>query len=196
MDGFEFHPHPADIPPLDPNTCKEIAIKFAKAVLMAALALAVMFFFIQAAKASDDWDQVPTEEQHGHPPGDHPIHEQFYATWYRLDTGTSCCNMKDCYPTPMRQKADGSWWALRQFVAMDLEKQVQAGVNPLMPQLGEVPDPKVWVRIPEDRLEHNASREDLPGIKYPRGERDSPDGRSHACVSGDTVFCAVIGLAL
>lgn len=37
-----------------------------------------------------------------------------------------------------------------------------------------------WIRIPEAKIELN---------------RDSPDGRSHICSVGDTVFCFIYGTA-
>jgi hypothetical protein len=106
----------------------------------------------------------------------------------RLDTGTSCCNLNDCFPTIMlRRPDDGSWWALRKAAALDLERRVIAGENPKVPSLDET---AAWILVPEEKLEHNSW---APGIKAPRDPRDSPDGRSHACISGDTVYCAVIG---
>lgn len=192
---IEFHPHPADIAPINPNTCQEIAAALAKWLALAGLlALIVGFAWggLTAARASsDDQDDNArhTQGNNAHPNDHQPIHERFYADWMRLDTGTSCCNKQDCFPTMMRQAADGTWYALRQRAARELELQVLNGLNPVVPPLTDL---TAWIVIPERFLEHNAERVDL-GVKSPRTERDSPDGRSHACVNGDTVYCAVVG---
>ncbi len=40
----------------------------------------------------------------------------------------------------------------------------------------------VWLTIPKERMEQNV-----------QDARDSPDGRSHMCSSGNLIFCAVLG---
>jgi hypothetical protein len=59
---------------------------------------------------------TPVSAQHNHPPQDAQLHEQFYNTWMMpnggLNRSTSCCNMRDCCPTQMRNVA-GIWFAKR-----------------------------------------------------------------------------------
>jgi hypothetical protein len=47
---------------------------------------------------------------HHHPAADAQLHEQFYSTWKRPDMpGLGCCSLQDCYPTPIRQAANGTY---------------------------------------------------------------------------------------
>lgn len=134
--------------------------------------------------------------EHEHPPEHLLLHEQFYKTWNRLDfLDASCCNKNDCFPSPMRQGPDGSWWTLKQHIALELDRQVARGEDPEFPPLpaeGENEYTAKWLRVPENVLEHNSLRTDL-GVKFPREPRPSPDGRSHACINNNKVLCAVIG---
>jgi hypothetical protein len=179
---LETHPHPADVAPTNPNTCQDIAVQWLWwMVALAAIGLAVCGLLGRSAHAQ------------GHPPEHQAIHEQFYADWMRLDQNptSSCCNKQDCFPTMMMQHTDGKWYALRQHRARELEQAVARGENPTVPPITYAD----WVLVPEHVIEQNAAREDLPAKKITREPRESPDGRSHACIVGDTVYCAVIGAA-
>lgn len=203
MDDFEVHPHPAEIPPINPNTCLEIAFAFGRAVVMVLAVLCLWAALASPARAQDCTNypdecgpaKIDPHANHGHPPGHIPLHEIFYSNWMRMDVNpqSSCCNMEDCFPTPMKQDANGAWWALRKHAALALENKVKAGENPPLPPLS---DYTAWIFVPEFVLEHNAQRRDLERKKIVRDPRDSPDGFSHACISGENVFCAVIGTSL
>jgi hypothetical protein len=66
---------------------------------------------------------TPVEAQeHQHPAADADLHARFYAGWMIPNGGeprrSSCCSLKDCYPTEIRQQAgvylarrreDGAW---------------------------------------------------------------------------------------
>lgn len=75
-------------------------------------------------------------QDHNHPPQDAALHEEFYNTWNRPDIRNdagertaSCCNKRDCFPTPIR-KVNGQWQAL--------DRQTQK-----------------WIVIPDNKMEHN-----------------------------------------
>ncbi len=162
-------------------------------VMLVLTCLAWIAFAVSSAIAQDASDP----DHANHPPEHLQLHEQFYQDWMRLDVagGTfSCCNLKDCYPTVMLEARDGSWWALRYKAAMLLERRARQsdGGGTLLPPLSDLAS---WVKVPEQVIEHNSDRVDL-GVQSPRLPRESPDGRSHACVSGNTVFCAVVGTLL
>lgn len=78
------------------------------------LMLAILLALIPRAWAED--------HQHHHPPQDAQLHDRFYSTWYMPNGGmprnSSCCNLKDCYPTTIkkvgdvyfaRRREDGAW---------------------------------------------------------------------------------------
>ncbi len=162
-------------------------------IFLASLALC-LFVLTRPAGAQD---AAYPDYQHHHPPEHTQLHEKFYQGWMRLDLpggDKSCCSEKDCYPTVMLQASDGAWYALRYDAAMMLEARGRSsnGGDVLLPPLT---DAWSWIRVPEERIEHNAGRVDL-GVLSPHIPRDSPDGRSHACVSGDHVLCAIVGFAL
>lgn len=88
-------------------------------------------------------------QDHNHPPEHAAIHEQFYNSWlrpeHRDDSGkrtASCCNKKDCRPSPFRPRADGD------FDVLTLK--------------GE------WVRFPATLMEENQSdpRESPDGLSH------------------------------
>ncbi len=156
--------------------------------------LAWIAFAISSAVAQDASD--PDHIQH--PPEHLQLHEQFYKDWMRLDLSSytaSCCSLQDCYPTVILEARDGSWWALRYSAALLLDAANQATDGAVNVPLPPLSDRASWVMVPEGRLEHNSDRVDL-GVLAPRPPRESPDGRSHACVSGEVVFCAVLGTLL
>lgn len=119
---------------------------------------------------------VGGQELHLHPAQDQSVHDQFYSDWQRLDTGTSCCNKQDCFPTQFKVDKAGNWYALRR----DGWQDTGLASN--------------WVRVPDHLLEHNAM-----SATYARHPRGSPDGRNHVCIANDfagsvpTVLCAVVG---
>lgn len=108
-------------------------------------------------------------EEHHHPAADAPIHEQFYSKWMIPTPRTqSCCDLKDCYPTALRQRADGQWEARRR------PSDMRDGL-------------KEWVPFAAAKLEQNQT-----------DPQESPDGRSHACISqhSDIVYCATLGAGI
>lgn len=195
---IEHHPHPADVAPIDPNTCQDIALAIGKLIVVCLVVLALACAAITRADAQENG----VRPDHEHPPQHVKVHEDFYSSWMRLDGLGSCCNNQDCFPTIMiQERTTGKWWALRMVRVLELEAMVKAGLNPPVPPLTETVknelgvDIKSWIEVPEDKIEHNARRTDLQ-IKAPRDPRDSPDGRSHACIqSSGFVYCAVVGLA-
>lgn len=203
MDTWELYPSPkefapAEFAPVDPNTCWDISLVLLKYVAIVAAAVFILGAFASKAHADDSGNPhshhaMPVSEDDpavtgGHPKKDMKIHEIFYSDWDRLDMANkqSCCNNQDCFPTIML-KRDGSWWALKREWMVGLEARYLAGENPAVPEPGPA-----WAQVSEHVLEHNSLRVDL-GVLRPREERPSPDGRSHACISGSTVLCAVVG---
>lgn len=195
----EVHPHPAEVPPVDPNTCMELATHVVTLTLLAAaLALVVL-----------GWAGRVHAQEHDHPPQDAPIHDLFYADWPRLDANSSCCNKQDCFPTIIVPR-NGLYYALRVEAMRALERAFAAGLRTPLPASDAMvtvtwEDPEsgtsgsaehmAWVAVPPYVLEENAQRTDL-GVRFPRDSRDSPDGRSHACIGAQgNVLCAVRGLA-
>ena len=134
---------------------------------------------------------VDDGSQPHHPPEHEDIHDKFYKDWLRLDAGDSCCSKSDCFPTIMIERPDGSWWALQQWAMKILDARERNGESPRVPAFEG--NQNMWQVIPPHLLEHNARRTDIPGIRYPRSERPSPDGRSHACISNGNPLCAVVG---
>jgi hypothetical protein len=57
-------------------------------------------------------------QEHMHPPQDADIHAKFYASWMQPTNSmgqrrsSSCCNLKDCYPTRAKL-VDGHWFVER-----------------------------------------------------------------------------------
>lgn len=202
MDAFEFHPSPAEVAPVNPNTSQDIAwtiLKYIGFFLLFLCALGV----VSQARADDSGEnhlhrpaQVSEDDPGvtgGHPKQHKTIHERFYSDWDRLDmvNKSSCCSNEDCFPTIMLQDENGSWWALKREIMQGIESRVAAGEDPKIPSLESAPG--AWVLVPPDKIEHNSLRVDL-GVKRPREARPSPDGRSHACITtGDAVLCAVVG---
>lgn len=198
-EAFEFHPNPAEVAPSNPNTCENLAVSILKWIAMGALIVGALCITFTPAKADD------VEPDHsGHRAQDLPIHQLFYKDWNRLDTDTSCCNLNDCMPTPMIMGRDGNWYALRPHKVRELDALVAAGREALLPRLvfedfdgllsQTTESFQSWIKVPPHLLEQNAMVPGI-GVQYPRDPRDSPDGRSHACINGGAVLCAVLGAA-
>ena len=131
--------------------------RFARIVLANLLAFALVIFmlgvFVGAALAQERHDMS------------HARFHDFYRTWLRPDTGTSCCNMRetgpdgtmtgDCRATPFR------------VVGQGVKAHWQAKL-----------DDGSWIDVPDDKIihEHNP-------------DRTGRDG--HLCESYGTVYCAV-----
>ena len=154
------------------------------ALLLFASVLILGVVFTASCRAADG---------HGHPEADQKLHEQFYKSWQRLDIGSSCCNNDDCFPTIMLQGENGHWYAMKKSGLDRIRKLIEESDTAIQPPLPPLEDTTYWVDAHPKVLEHNARVPGL-GIAYPRDPRDSPDGRSHACISGDYVLCAVVGV--
>lgn len=64
---------------------------------------------------------------HKHPPQHEKLHSEFYSKWNMPPSrNQSCCNEKDCYPTPIRRDEEGIYWALRR------EDQKWLKISPLV----------------------------------------------------------------
>jgi hypothetical protein len=109
-------------------------------------------------------DEVPL---HRHPAPDAEIHEQFYSKWLRPDPNLrnteTGARMHSCCNNEDCAPVDG--------VRQDAE-----GLWMLRHS------DQRWILVPPDKIEY--SYEDA---------HDSPDGRSHMCSTGVTVYCAVLG---
>lgn len=74
-------------------------------------------------------------QDHSHPASDIELHNKFYSTWDMPNDGNertkSCCNKRDCYPTPIKF-LNGRYYALRREDGM-------------------------WLIVPTDKLEQNQS---------------------------------------
>lgn len=152
------------------------------ALLLFASVLILGVVFTVSCRAADG---------HGHPIADQKLHEQFYKDWRRLDNGISCCSDRDCFPTILVQGPNGHWYAMRKKGLDTIRALMEdTGVQPPLPPLD---DTEFWVGATPQVMEHNARVPGI-GVGYPRDPRDSPDGLSHACISGDYVLCAVVGI--
>lgn len=99
-----------------------------------------------------------------HPPAHEKLHKEFYSDWKMPPNRTvSCCNEKDCYPTPIKFE-DGQYWALRR-------------------------EDQRWLMIPAGVLEQTQRDEsnirESPDFQSHACIQD-PE-------FGDTVFCATLG---
>lgn len=111
-------------------------------------------------------------EAHGHLPEHRELHDKFYSKWMIPPArSSSCCGEKDCYPTEVVIRG-GKCYAQR---------------HPLFWNKTHYPYLSEWVNFDCHRMEENQ-----PASAQPH---DSPDGRSHACISTthDHVYCAVRG---
>lgn len=71
---------------------------------------------------------------HKHPPQHEKLHQEFYKDWKQPPhRSRSCCNDKDCYPTPIKFE-DGNHWALRR------EDQKWIKIDPLVLEQNQEPD--------------------------------------------------------
>ena len=118
---------------------------------------------------------IPTPQAHhsseGHPPSDLELHEQFYSKWMRPDLPTSsCCNMRDCYPTEITYQ-DGKLYARRR----EDGKLVLIPENKI-DQVNTSPDGRNHVCMPSPNYY----------VPYGGGDRMS-------LMTSDTVYCFVFG---
>jgi hypothetical protein len=117
------------------------------------------------------------EMHHNHPPQDAGIHNDFYEKWLRPNTRLedgkrdptrNCCNKEDCYPTEVKKIGP------KQYAALHRET-------------GD------WVTIPDNVLEQNYMDGRYGLFDYEDGV-ESPDGRSHACITKyKHVYCVTLG---
>lgn len=127
------------------------------------LRMAVLFYLVGlvvavAARA----DEGPV---HHHPPEHEKLHQEFYSKWQMPPLrSVSCCNLKDCYPTPIKFE-DGRYWALRR-------------------------EDKKWIAIPEGVLEQNQPIDDQRESPDFQSHVCMPPPDTHF---GDRVWCATIG---